>query len=139
MEQNKSLSTEPDKVTGINSSKSGSAQGRTSSGASDTQSAGAQAATATQRALDNAQNAYEQTKQVVGDAYGKTSEVLNNTYEQAMTYGRENPGKLTMIAFGAGIGIGVLLASGFGGRSRTSRIAEPIVGALSQVAMEFLR
>jgi ElaB/YqjD/DUF883 family membrane-anchored ribosome-binding protein len=139
MEQNKNLSTESNKTTGNNPSKPGSAQGQTSTGTSDTQSTGAQAATATQRALDNAQNAYEQTKQVVGDAYGKTTEVLNNTYEQAMTYGRENPGKLTLIAFGAGIGIGVLLASGFGGRSRTSRIAEPIVGALSQVAMEFFR
>ena len=73
------------------------------------------------------------------DAYGKTSEVLSNTYDQAMTYGRENPGKLTLIAFGAGIGIGILLASGMGGRSRTNRIAEPIVGALSQVAMEFFK
>ena len=57
-----------------------------------------------------------------------------------MTYGRENPGKLTLIAFGAGIGIGLLLAGSLGGgRSRTNRIAEPIVGALSQVAMEFFR
>jgi ElaB/YqjD/DUF883 family membrane-anchored ribosome-binding protein len=133
MEQNKSLSTESDKTTGTTSSKSANPQG---TGTSKTQG-GAQAAT--QRALDTAQNAYEQTKQVVTDAYGKTSEALSNTYDQAMTYGRENPGKLTLIAFGAGIGIGVLLASGFGGRSRTSRIAEPIVGALSQVAMEFFR
>ena len=137
MEQNKNLSTESNKTTGNNPSKPGSAQGQTSTGTSGTQSSGAQAAT--QRALDTAQNAYEQTKQVVGDAYGKTTEALSNTYDQAMTYGRENPGKLTLIAFGAGIGIGVLLASGFGGRSRTSRIAEPIVGALSQVAMEFFR
>jgi hypothetical protein len=138
MEQNKNLSTESNKTTGSNPSKSGNPQGQTSTG-TGTQSSGAQTASAPQRALDQAQNAYEQTKQVVGDAYGKTTEVLSNTYDQAMTYGRENPGKLTLIAFGAGIGIGVLLASGFGGRSRTNRIAEPIVGALSQVAMEFFR
>lgn len=84
--------------------------------------------------------AYDQTTKAVSEAYDKTSEVLTNTYDQTMTYGRENPGKLTMIAFGAGIGIGVLLASGFGGRrSRNSRFAEPIVNALSQVALEFLR
>lgn len=66
--------------------------------------------------------------------------MLSNTYDQAMDYGKENPGKLTLIAFGAGIGIGVLLASGLtSGRSRSSRIGEPIVAALSQVAMEFLR
>jgi len=135
MEQNKNFSTESDKTTGTAANKPAGVQGRTT-GTSPTQG-GAQAAT--QRAVDTAQNAYEQTKQVVTDAYGKTTEVLGNTYDQAMTYGRENPGKLTLIAFGAGIGVGVLLASGFGGRSRTNRIAEPIVGALSQVAMEFFR
>jgi ElaB protein len=86
--------------------------------------------------------AVDQTKRAVTDAYDKTSEVLTNTYNQTMDYGRENPGKLTLIAFGAGIGIGILLASGLGtgGRTtRTSRIAEPVVGALSQIAMEFFR
>jgi ElaB protein len=86
------------------------------------------------------QNAYDQTVKAVGDAYERTSEAISTTYDQTMTYGRENPGKLTMIAFGAGIGIGILLASGIGGgRSRNSRFAEPIVGALSQVAMELFR
>jgi ElaB/YqjD/DUF883 family membrane-anchored ribosome-binding protein len=85
--------------------------------------------------------AVDQTKRAVTDAYDKTSEVLSNTYNQTMDYGRENPGKVTLIAFGAGIGIGILLASGFaGGRStRTTRIAEPVVNALSQIAMEFFR
>ena len=83
---------------------------------------GAQAASATQRAKDTAQTAYDQTKQVVSDAYGKTSEVLTNTYDQAMTYGRENPGKLTLIAFGAGIGIGLLLA-GHSAEGEAARIA----------------
>jgi len=84
--------------------------------------------------------AVDQTKRVVTDAYDKTSEALSNTYNQTLEYGRENPGKLTLIAFGAGIGIGILLASGLGGgRSRTNRIAEPVVTALSQIAMEFFR
>src|SRR5262252_4216681 len=82
--------------------------------------------------------AVDQTKRVVTDAYDKTSEALSNTYNQTLEYGRENPGKLTLIAFGAGIGVGILLASGLaGGRSRTNRIAEPVVTALSQIAMEF--
>lgn len=85
------------------------------------------------------QTAYDQTVKAVSDAYGKTSEVLTNTYDQTMTYGRENPGKLTLIAFGAGIGIGILLASGMGGRSRNGRFVEPVVTALSQVALEFFR
>ena len=99
-----------------------------------------QAANAAQRAREGVQSAYEDTRQAVTDAYGKTTEVLSDTYNQAMVYGKENPGKLTLIAFGAGIGIGVLLASGLtSGRSRSSRIGEPIVNALSQVALEFLR
>jgi ElaB/YqjD/DUF883 family membrane-anchored ribosome-binding protein len=82
----------------------------------------------------------DQTKQAVTQAYDKTAETLTQTYSQAMDYGREHPGKLTLIAFGAGIGIGLLLAGGFsGGRSRTSRIAEPAVDALSRIALEFFR
>jgi ElaB/YqjD/DUF883 family membrane-anchored ribosome-binding protein len=164
MDQNKNFSSESGKTTGNNPSTTGSTQGRTggstpvsggqtgspslgsqSAGSHSTgsQSTGSQsntqAGSATQRAREAGQTAYDQTRQVVNEAYDKTSEVLTNTYDQAMTYGRENPGKLTMIAFGAGIGIGILLAGSFGGRSRTNRIAEPIVGALSQVAMEFFR
>jgi ElaB/YqjD/DUF883 family membrane-anchored ribosome-binding protein len=101
-----------------------------------------------QRARDEGSNVgnrtsevIDQTKQVVSQAYDKTAETLTQTYSQAMEYGKENPGKLTLIAFGAGIGIGLLLAGGFsGGRSnRTSRIAEPAIDALSRIAMEFFR
>jgi len=138
MESNKNV-TEQSKTTG-------STPNKPSTGQSTIGTSG-HAGSAPQRARDIAsdvgsgvQNAYDQTLKAVGDAYGKTSEVLTNTIDQTMTYGKENPGKLTMIAFGAGIGIGILLASGLGGgRSRNSRIAEPIVGALSQVAMEFFR
>ncbi|HEY7912021.1 MAG TPA: hypothetical protein VIG62_08935 [Blastocatellia bacterium] len=98
-------------------------------------------ASAPQRAREQgAESTYGQAKHAVTNAYDRTSEVLTNTYDQAMTYGRENPGKLTLIAFGAGIGIGLLLASSVGGgRSRTNRIAEPVINALSQVATEFFR
>ena len=137
MENTKNLSNEPSKTAGTK----GPAQ--TSHG-SDSHSTGSDvanfAASATQRAKEGVQSAYEETKQVVNDAYGKTTEALTNTYDQAMVYGKDNPGKLTLIAFGAGIGIGVLLASGFSsGRSRSSRIGEPIVTALSEVAMAFLK
>src|SRR5688572_17274461 len=67
---------------------------------------------------DRATEAYDQTKQAVSQAYDKTAQAVNSTYDQAMTFGREHPGQLTLIAFGAGIGIGVLLASG-GSRRRT--------------------
>jgi hypothetical protein len=85
------------------------------------------------------QGAYDQSVKAVSDAYDKTSETLTKTYDQAMTYGRDNPGKLTLIAFGAGIGVGVLLASGLGGRRSNSGYTEPIVNALSQAALAFFR
>jgi hypothetical protein len=85
------------------------------------------------------QGAYDQSVKAVSDAYDKTSETLTKTYDQAMIYGRDNPGKLTMIAFGAGIGVGVLLASGLVGRRNNSSYTEPIVNALSQVALAFFR
>jgi len=132
MENNKNLSNEPINTTGTKGT-SPTSHGTGSDVAN-------MAASATQRAKEGVQTAYEETKQVVNDAYGKTTEVLSNTYDQAMVYGKDNPGKLTLIAFGAGIGIGVLLASGFtGGRSRSSRIGEPIVTALSEVALAFLK
>jgi ElaB/YqjD/DUF883 family membrane-anchored ribosome-binding protein len=140
MENTKNLSNEPSRSGGATATPASQLKTATNDVINT-------AASATQRAREGVQSVYEETKhvvdeakQAVNDAYGKTTEVLNNTYDQAMSYGKENPGKLTLIAFGAGIGIGVLLASGFsGGRSRSSRIGEPIVSALSQVAMEFLR
>ncbi|HEX8092086.1 MAG TPA: hypothetical protein VF762_24780 [Blastocatellia bacterium] len=120
----------------------GSTGSSTMGGGTTGGSGGGQTGSAPQRARETntggGQSAYDQTKQTMTDAYGKTTEVLSNTYDQAMSYGRDNPGKLTLIAFGAGIAIGLLLA-GSGGRSRTNRIAEPVVNALSQVAMEFFR
>lgn len=43
---------------------------------------------------------------------------------------------MTMIALGAGFGNGLLLA---GRRSRMSRYAEPVINALSYMALEFVR
>jgi ElaB protein len=140
MESNKH-DTEQNKISGGSPSKPSTATGQSSTG-----SAG-QPGAAPQRAREivsevggGVQTAYDQTVKAVSEAYDKTSEVVSNTYDQTMTYGKENPGKLTLIAFGAGIGVGVLLASGLGGgRSRNTRFAEPIVAALSQVALELFR
>lgn len=140
MESNRNV-TEQSKTMGSSPNKPSTTTGQSSAGTSG------HASSAPQRAREIAsdvssgvQTAYDQTIKAVGEAYEKTSEVLTSTYDQTMTYGRENPGKLTMIAFGAGIGIGILLASGLGGgRGRNSRFAEPIVGALSQVALELFR
>jgi hypothetical protein len=53
-----------------------------------------------------------------------------------MSYGREHPGKITIIALGAGFGLGLLLA---GRRSRMSRYADPVINALSHIVREFVR
>jgi hypothetical protein len=82
----------------------------------------------------------DQAKQAVTDAYNRTSKTINDTYSQAVDYGREHPGQLTLLAFGAGIGIGILLSNGLStSRSRTGRIVPPVVNALSEIAIELFR
>jgi hypothetical protein len=87
---------------------------------------------------DKGAEVLDQTKQRATEAYDKAAETLSHTYDQAMTYSRDNPGKFTLLAFGAGVGVGVLLA-GSGGRRRTRRYAEPVVNALYDIALEFFR
>lgn len=56
---------------------------------------------------------------------------------RALKYGRENPGKTTLIALGAGLGAGLFFLRPGSFRSRSSRYAKPIVNALYVVAREF--
>ncbi|MBI3654764.1 MAG: hypothetical protein HY231_27340 [Acidobacteria bacterium] len=89
---------------------------------------------------ENSSEVLDQAKQVMTDAYNRTSKTLNETYTQAVDYGRENPGKMTLIAFGAGIGIGLLLANGLTpSRTRTGRLVPPVMNALSEIAIELFR
>jgi hypothetical protein len=81
----------------------------------------------------------QQAKQAATDAYNRASQGVSDTYTQALDYGKENPGKMALIAFGAGIGIGLLLANGFSTSNRTDRIMPPVMNALSAIASEFLR
>jgi hypothetical protein len=82
---------------------------------------------------------YDQTKEVVSQAYQKTSQVATDTYQQAMTYGKKNPGTLTLIALGAGIGIGLVLAGSGSSRGRTSTLIEPVGKALTRMALAIFR
>ena len=83
----------------------------------------------------------EQAKEVATDMYNRASKSLNQGVNQAKEYGRENPGTATLIAFGAGIGVGLLLAGSFtsSSRTRTGRIVPPVMNALSQIASEIFR
>ena len=159
MESNKNLpKTQPTGSTGstVDSTDSGAGHSTPSTHRTDWSSTGSSsnpAASAPARArevasavtdkagevLGQTKEAMSNAREVVSNAYDKTSETLSNTYDQALTYGRQNPGTVMLIAFGAGVGIGLLLAGSLTGRSRMNRVAEPIVGALSQVALEFLR
>ena len=82
----------------------------------------------------------DQVKQKAGEVYDQANKRLSEQYEKAIDYGRENPGKTTLIAFGVGVSVGVLLVSGFSGsRSRRSRVVEPVMRAVSTLARELFR
>src|SRR5215467_13040693 len=103
-------------------------------------------ATAARQARQKANDVVDRGTQAVSDAYTQAAETLNDTVQQAVTYGkqavdygRENPGTAALIAFGAGIGIGILIGSSLNSRSRTNRIINPIMGALTDIAGEIFR
>ncbi len=87
--------------------------------------------------LNRGSDVYNQTKQTVSQAYDRTARKLSQGYDQAISYGRDNPGTVTLVAFGAGFALGLLLSGTR--RSRTSRYAEPIVNVLSDIALDFVR
>lgn len=82
----------------------------------------------------------DQAKRKAEYVYEQANKSVNEGYERAVDYGRENPGKATLIVFGIGVGVGLLVAGGFNApRSRRGRLAEPIVDALSSLTYELLR
>jgi hypothetical protein len=56
-----------------------------------------------------------------------------------MDYSREHPGRSTLVAFGVGVGLGLLIAGSFTARSRARRIVPPVMNALSEIASELFR
>jgi ElaB/YqjD/DUF883 family membrane-anchored ribosome-binding protein len=83
---------------------------------------------------------FDQAKRKAGKVYEQANKNLNEQYGKAMDYGRENPGKMTLIAFGVGVGIGLVVAGSYATPNyRRRRIAEPIINALSSVAQELFR
>ncbi len=92
-----------------------------------------------QNILDQGTEAFGKAEQVVGEAYDKTTQKVKETYEKAKSYSDENPSKTLFIALGIGVGIGLLLGASSSHRSRTGRIAEPVINALSDIAHEVFR
>jgi ElaB/YqjD/DUF883 family membrane-anchored ribosome-binding protein len=83
--------------------------------------------------------AFETASKTVKDTYDKTSRSVNETYGRVKSYSRENPGTVTLIAFGAGIGVAMLLFGSRNPRSRTGRIVPPVINALRDVVSTLLR
>jgi ElaB/YqjD/DUF883 family membrane-anchored ribosome-binding protein len=57
---------------------------------------------------DRAAETMDQAKRKVGELYDSANRSLNQQYDKAISYTRENPGTTTLIAFGAGVGVGWL-------------------------------
>jgi ElaB/YqjD/DUF883 family membrane-anchored ribosome-binding protein len=93
--------------------------------------------TADQTIYERGAEAYGQAEQAVSDAYDKTSEKVGETYEKARSYSSDNPGTTILIALGIGLGLGLLL--GASTHRSSSRFAQPVVHALSDIASEFFR
>jgi ElaB/YqjD/DUF883 family membrane-anchored ribosome-binding protein len=94
---------------------------------------------ATKDFAERGAEAYTQTKDVVAEAYDKTADALNGAYQRVLVYARQNPGTTMLVAFGAGTGIGLLIAAGANTRNRNSYFGEPVVNTVSQIASHFLR
>jgi ElaB/YqjD/DUF883 family membrane-anchored ribosome-binding protein len=84
-------------------------------------------------------SAFETARKTVKDTYDKTSRTVNETYGRVKSYSRENPGTATLIAFGAGIGVAMLLFGSRNPRSRTRRIVTPVINGLRDVVSTLLR
>lgn len=68
----------------------------------------------------------DEVKKKASEVYDQANKSLSEQYEKSIDYGRENPGKTALIAFGVGIGVGLLMMSNFG-ESRRRRVVEPFM------------
>jgi hypothetical protein len=81
----------------------------------------------------------DQAKLKAGEIYNQANRNLNEQYERVIDYGRRSPGKATLIAFGAGVGLGLLVAGSLIARRRRSRLIEPVMKALSALTSNLVR
>jgi len=82
--------------------------------------------------VDEAKARMADTKRKIADAYERTSETANRLYQDALDYGREHPATTMLVAFGAGVGLGMMLSDG----GRSSRYRRNIVPAIATAAAE---
>ena len=94
---------------------------------------------AREKVEDRGAGVMDQAKLKAGQIYDQANRNLNEQYERVIGYGRRSPGKATLIAFGAGVGLGLLVAGSINARSRRSRLVEPIMNALSTLTYNLIR
>jgi ElaB/YqjD/DUF883 family membrane-anchored ribosome-binding protein len=93
-----------------------------------------------ERVEERGAEALNQAKRKAGQVYDQANKSLNEQYGKAMEYGRENPGKMTLIAFGVGVGVGLAVAGSYPTtQSRRRRMVGPVMDALSSIANELFR
>jgi ElaB/YqjD/DUF883 family membrane-anchored ribosome-binding protein len=102
--------------------------------AGDHDGAGADA----QSILEHGEEVYGRAEQAVTDVYDKTAQAVGQTYEQVKNYSSENPGKTILVTLGIGFGLGLLLGVS-SHRPRTRQFAQPVVNALSDIALALFR
>jgi len=93
---------------------------------------------AAESALERGAEIFRKAEHAVSGAYDNTTKAASETYEHVKGYSSENPGKTILLALGIGLGLGLLLGASTH-RSRTSRLAEPVVNGLSDLALAFFR
>jgi ElaB/YqjD/DUF883 family membrane-anchored ribosome-binding protein len=62
-----------------------------------------------------------QAKEKLTDVYERSSDAATRAYSRAMDYSRDNPRTATLVALGAGIGVGMLFGASMSGRTRSYR------------------
>jgi ElaB/YqjD/DUF883 family membrane-anchored ribosome-binding protein len=97
---------------------------------------------AAQRAKERVSEMAGQARESINEAYSRASRGMNDTWEQAMDYSKDHPATAALVAFGAGVGVGLFIAGSLGGfqsRSRARRMVPPVMNAISEIAREFFR
>jgi ElaB/YqjD/DUF883 family membrane-anchored ribosome-binding protein len=89
---------------------------------------------------DRGAETIDQAKRKVSQVYDRANRSMNAQYEKARGYGRENPGKTTLLAFGVGVGVGLIVAGSLSGpRNRRGRMYESVMNGLSTFAHDLFR